>query len=256
MGGTISAADRKAAADVSKLIDAIGTVSKDSGTAISAARKAYDALTDTQKGLVSNYTALMDAEAAYSRLTGTLPFQDIPSTAWCYDAVRYVYENKLFQGTSADTFSPNRTMTRAMLVTVLYRLSGAPKSNGTPDFTDVKQGDWCAEAVAWAASHGIVTGFADGRFAPNANITREQMAAILFRYAGYRGLDTTAGNGTSLQSYTDAAAIHSYAVPAMRWAIGSGLITGRTSTTLVPGSTATRAEVAVILYRFCQKTAN
>ena len=106
--------------------------------------------------------------------------------------MRYVYENKLFQGTSADTFSPNRMMTRAMLVTVLYRLSGAPESNGAPDFTDVKQGDWCAEAVAWAASHGIVTGFADGRFAPNANITQEQMAAILFRYAGCRGLDTTA----------------------------------------------------------------
>ena len=243
--------DRKAAAAVSDLIDQIGTVTKDSGDKITAARDAYEKLTEQQKNLVTNYGTLTAAEEAYARITGKFPFTDVKEGDWFYEAVRFVYENDLFNGTSATTFSPNANMTRAMLVTVLYRLAGKPAVTAGASFTDVKSGLWYSDAVAWASANGIVEGMGNGKFAPDDFVTREQMAVILMRYTRYQKADTSAS--ADLSRFTDASSVSPWAQSAMAWAVASGLVNGRTATTLVPGGTATRAEVAAILMRYCKK---
>lgn len=180
-----------------------------------------------------------------------LPFTDVAVGDWYYDAVAYVYENGLMTGTSGTLFSPNATTTRAMIVTILYRLEGSPVANGSAGFTDVAYGTWYTAAVNWAAANEIVTGYGSGKFGPMDPITREQMAAILFRYADFKGMDTTAR--ADLSGYTDAGDISAYAVEAMSWANAEGFITGTTATTLKPQGSATRAQVATILTRYAQK---
>jgi len=179
-----------------------------------------------------------------------LNFTDVKESDWFYDAVKFVVENGLFKGTGETTFSPNQPMTRAMLVTVLHNLEGAPEAAGANNFTDVKNGEWYTNAVIWAGTNDIVRGYGNGLFGTNDPITREQMAAILYSYASYKGYDVTAT--ANFSAYTDAAEISSWAKQAMGWANAKGLITGRTATTLVPGGTATRAEVASILKRFVE----
>ena len=179
-----------------------------------------------------------------------LPFTDVASDAWYAQAVAYVYRQGLMSGTAQDRFSPDLTTNRAMLVTILYRLAGSPAVDGGSAFTDVSGGDWYANGVAWASVNGIVTGYGDGRFGPNDPITREQMAAILYRYAGFAGQSTT--GQADLSGYTDAGQISPYAAEAMGWAVDRGLITGVSAGTLAPGGSATRAQVATILMRFCQ----
>lgn len=249
-GGAITKdPDEEAASEVIALIEAIGTVTEDSGDKIAAARKAYDALTDAQKKLVTNYNVLTEAEAAFAALTNVLPFTDVAKDAWYFDAVQYVYENELFNGTGATSFSPNAQMNRAMLATVLYRLAGEPAVTGEgAAFTDVAQGTWYTDAVAWASGSGIVTGYGDGLFGSTDSITREQLAVMLYRYAQLMKLDTAVSK--DLSAFTDAGTVSTWATDAMAWAYGEGLITGRTATTLVPQGTATRAEVATIFMRF------
>ena len=179
-----------------------------------------------------------------------LPFTDVASDAWYAQAVAYVYRQGLMSGTAQDRFSPDLTTNRAMLVTILYRLAGSPAVDSGSAFTDVSGGDWFASGVAWASANGIVTGYGDGRFGPNDPITREQMAAILYRYAGFAG-QSTAGRA-DLSGYTDAGQVSPYAAEAMGWAVDRGLITGVSADTLSPGGSATRAQVATILMRFCQ----
>ena len=179
-----------------------------------------------------------------------LPFTDVASDAWYGQASAYVYRQGLMSGTAQDRFSPDLTTNRAMLVTILYRLAGSPAVDGGSAFTDVSGGDWFASGVAWASANGIVTGYGDGRFGPNDPITREQMAAILYRYAGFAG-QSTAGRA-DLSGYTDAGQVSPYAAEAMGWAVDRGLITGVSAGTLAPGGSATRAQVATILMRFCQ----
>ncbi len=183
----------------------------------------------------------------------TNPFVDVPGDAWYYDAVKYVNENGLMAGTSANTFAPDLTTTRGMIVTILYRLAGSPDIEdeiwGYP-FKDVDANAYYATAVYWARMNGIVAGYSDELFGPNDTITREQMATILYRYAQYKGYDTTAK--ADLSKYTDAAQIGSYAVDAIRWANAEGLVSGTSGTTLTPKGSATRSQVAVILMRFCQ----
>ena len=179
-----------------------------------------------------------------------LPFTDVASDAWYAQAVAYVYRQDLMSGTAQDRFSPDLASNRAMLVTILYRLAGSPAVDGGSAFTDVAGGDWYASGVAWASANGIVTGYGDGRFGPNDPITREQMAAILYRYAGFAG-QSTAGRA-DLSGYTDAGQVSPYAAEAMGWAVDRGLITGVSAGTLAPGGSATRAQVATILMRFCQ----
>lgn len=181
-----------------------------------------------------------------------MPFTDVASGEWYYEAVQYVYDNELMNGMSATTFEPNSTTTRGMIVTMLYRLENEPTA-ASAGFTDVAAGQWYTDAVNWAAANNIVNGYGDSQFGPTDTITREQMAAILYRYAQYKGYDVTAS--ADLSAYTDAASVSSYAVSAMQWAVGEGLINGVTNTTLVPGGSATRAQVAAILMRFCENVA-
>ena len=183
---------------------------------------------------------------------GELPFTDVDGH-WAIDAIRYAYENKLFQGVSDTEFAPNTAMTRGMLVTVLYRLEGEPAVTANADFTDVDADQWYAKAVAWAAENEIVKGYGE-TFGPNDLVTREQMATILLRYAVWKQYDTTAG-GMALREYADYAEISGWATAALEWANAEGLILGRTETTIVPQGDATRAEVATILMRFIEKFA-
>ena len=180
------------------------------------------------------------------------PFSDVPENAWFRDAVQYMLDNEMMNGVTATTFGPNTTTTRGMIVTILYRLEGEPDAAAS-SFTDVASNMYYADAINWAAANGIVNGVSEISFAPDNQITREQMAAILYRYAQFKGYDVTASN--DLSSYTDASQISEYATTAMQWANAEELITGRTSTTLAPQGTATRAEVATILMRFCENIA-
>ncbi len=181
-----------------------------------------------------------------------LPFTDVVDTSWFYAAVKYAYEHKLFGGTSATEFSPEATMTRGMAATILYSLEGSPAVSGKSPFSDVADGQWYAKAVTWAEENGIVGGIDSENCAPEAGVTREQLAAILYRYAQYKKYSVSVGEDTNILSYDDAEQISSYAVPAIQWACGSGLMTGRTQTALAPVGTVTRAEVAVMLQRFCE----
>ena len=176
-----------------------------------------------------------------------LPFTDVSTSDWFYDDVAFVYENGLFSGTDSRSFSPNASMTRAMLVTVLYRLEGEPTVTGRSSFTDVRSGAYYEKAVIWAAANGIVTGTDSTSFSPDAKVTREQLAAILYRYAQYRKLDTDAS--AKLNSFTDADSVSAYASEALGWAVSEGLINGA-SGKLMPKGDATRAQVAAILHRF------
>ena len=182
-----------------------------------------------------------------------LPFTDVASGSWYYDSVAYVYEQGLMGGTGEGRFSPDLTTSRAMIVTILYRLEGSPAVSGGASFADVTAGQGYSDGVAWASANGIVTGYSNGSFGPDDTITREQMAAILYRYARYKGYDLSAQ--AALDGYADAAQVSAYAADAMKWAVGSGLITGTSGTTLSPAGSATRAQAAVILARFCQTLA-
>ena len=194
----------------------------------------------------------IDVSFAGQGQTQPLPFEDVLPGAWYYDAVRYVYENGMMNGISDTAFSPDVTTNRAMIVTILHRLEDEPEAPAG-SFTDVAADAYYADAVAWAAANGIVTGVSETVFAPDDAITREQMAAILYRYAQFKGYDVTAGN--DLGAYTDASRISAYAAAAMRWANAEGLITGVTDTTLEPQGSATRAQAATILMRFCEEIA-
>ncbi len=176
-------------------------------------------------------------------------FTDVKETDWFYEDVAYVCEHDMMNGTSATEFSPELTTTRAMIVTILHRLEGTPQVSAA-SFSDVPEGTYYTEAVAWAAENGIVNGYKNGLFGPDDNITREQMAAILYRYSNYKGYDMAVSGDIS--TFTDAVHINSYAAEAMQWANAKGLITGVTATTLEPQGNATRAQVAAILNRFCK----
>ena len=247
--------NQKAAASVVDRIKAIGPVTKESGAAIEAARDAYNNLTDAAKKLVSNYEKLTEAEAKYADLMKpdipatpsnpakpsqnpnageTLLFTDVNANSWYYSGVKFAYEKGLMNGTGNGTFSPNADTTRGMIVTMLARLEGVSTS-GTP---------WYAASQKWAMDAGI----SDGTNMTGA-ITREQLAAILFRYAKQKGYDVS--KSVAMTAYSDAASVSAYATEAMQWAVASGLIQGSDSK-LSPKATASRAQVATILMRFME----
>ena len=203
-------------------------------------------------GAVTTYT--VDKLTVSTRIeveftNGVLPFTDVREADWFYDDVVYAYENGLFSGTSDTTFSPNASMTRAMLVTVLYRLEGQPTVSGRSGFSDVKLNSYYEDAVTWAADNGIVNGTGATTFSPNANVTREQMAAILYRYAQYKQYGTTASAG--LNGFSDAAKVSAYAKTPLSWAVAEKLVNGSEGK-LLPTGNATRAQVAAILHRFVE----
>jgi len=179
-----------------------------------------------------------------------LAFTDVKDTNWFYGSVQYAVDNSLFKGTSATTFGPAVTMDRAMLVTVLYRMAGSPAVTAKSNFSDVPADAYYADAVAWASANKLVTGFEDGSFRPNIAVTREQMVAILYRYAALKSAGTS--TTSELTAFTDAANVSSYATPAVKWAVGAKLLTGSDGK-LNPADGASRAEVAAILMRFGQK---
>ena len=176
-------------------------------------------------------------------------FTDVDEDAWYYDAVSSMVEQGYMNGTSETTFEPFLNLTRAMIAQILYNMEGA-QGNGEAAFTDVADGQWYADAVNWAASEGIVSGYGDGTFGPNDPITREQMATILYQYAAYKGYDLS--DTASLDAFTDAADVSSWALPYVQWAVGCGIMNGRDNGTLDPASTATRAEIAVMVDTFLQ----
>ena len=179
-----------------------------------------------------------------------LPFTDVAESDWFYDAVRYAYENGLMGGIGDNLFAPNSPTTRAQLVTILYRLEGEPAVTGQSPFTDVEADTWYTDAVAWAAEEGIVNGVSETQFAPGNNITREQLATILFRYAQAKGYDVSPR--ADLSGFPDAGDILPYAQEAMAWAVAEGLLQGFEDDTLRPQGNATRAQIATILMRFCE----
>lgn len=204
------------------------------------------------------FTATKDGTGSITVTAGTktltipvtvqsMPFSDVSLGSWYYDAVEYVYEGGLMQGTSSTTFQPNVTTTRAMIVQILYNKEGKPASSYSGTFTDVTDGKWYTPAVEWAALQGIVTGNGNGTFNPNGNVTREQMAIMLYNYAVYAGYDTSVRGDTS--AFSDSDQIHDWAADAMSWAVGMGVLKG-SSGKLNPQSGATRAEIAQVLTNF------
>ena len=183
--------------------------------------------------------------------TGANPFTDVSEKDWFYGDVMFVYENGLMLGTSKTLFSPYGTATRGMMATILWRMEGSPAPKGKNSFTDVGAGKWYADAITWTAENGIFAGYGKDKFGPDDPITREQLAAIFYRYAGYKGYDLTVkGN---LDKFKDADKITDYAKTAMGWAVGSGLVKGKSGNLLDPQGTATRAEIAAMLHRFIEK---
>ena len=186
-------------------------------------------------------------------VTPDMPFTDVTKVDWFYDDVAYVFEQKLMQGTDTTIFSPYITTTRGMIVAILYRLEGEPTVSGTNPFDDVAAGKYYTDAIIWAAANKIVEGYGNGKFGPEDNITREQMAAILWHYAKYKGYDISAS--ADLSKFTDAEKISSYAVTPISWANANNLISGKGKGILDPGGNALRCEVAAILHRFCENVA-
>ena len=183
--------------------------------------------------------------------TGANPFADVSERDWFYGDVMFVYENGLMLGTSKTLFSPHGTATRGMMATILWRMEGSPAPKGKNSFTDVEAGKWYADAITWTAENGIFAGYGKDKFGPDDPITREQLAAIFYRYADYKGYDLTVkGN---LDKFKDADKITDYAKTAMQWAVGSGLMKGKSGNLLDPQGTATRAEIAAMLHRFIEK---
>lgn len=177
-------------------------------------------------------------------------FTDVAKTHWASDAVAFVVSRGLVLGTSDTTFAPELTTSRSMMVTVLWRMVGQTQGEGSLSFTDVEADSWYTEAVRWAAGSGIVTGYTAETFGPADNITREQMAAILYRYADKMGYDVT--GRADLSGYADAGKVSDWTADAMAWAVDQGLITGKTGGILDPQGQATRAEIATIFMRFCE----
>lgn len=241
--------------------NAIAKVTKNKGTSIDLAQYAPTKSGATfegwyaDKGLTKKITSVkLDANTTiYAKWTEApvsgLPFGDVKSADWFYNDVKYVYEKGMMAGTAADVFAPNATTTRAMIVTILYRLEGSPAVTGTSAFVDVPTGQWYTDAVNWAAANQIVKGTSATTFAPNDSITREQMAAILYRYTQYKGYDVT--KKADLSGYSDNGQVSAYAKDALAWANAAKLINGVTNTTLAPQGNATRAQVSAILHRFC-----
>lgn len=208
-------------------------------------------LTENRDGTYS-FTMPSGTANVYVRFSGSgLPFADVPSGSWYYDDVAYVYDTGLMTGLTATAFGPNLSTTRGMIVTILWRMENEPAAKRGCPFADVRRGSYYEQAIAWASENGIVTGFDASTFAPDRTITREQLAAILFRFAAYRGMDAVTLR-ENLSSFQDQAAISAYAVSALNWAVGEGLMQG-TGDKLEPTGSATRAQVAAMLRRFIQR---
>ena len=228
------------------------TVTDASGKEIATTKKSDTSYTFTMpaSAVTVKVAYVKDDAAVVEPTTG---FSDVADKDWFADAVKYVADKGMMNGTSKTTFGPNDSTTRGMIVTVLYRLENEP-SAAAASFTDVVSGQYYTDAVAWANANGIVTGYGNGKFGPNDVVTREQLAAILYRYAQYKKYDVSVGEDTNILSYADVQSVSAYAIPAMQWAGGAGIVNGSNGK-LNPQNNATRAEVATMLMRYCEKVA-
>lgn len=236
-----------AAADGGELSTACTLTVPVNGEGFAAAAIAEDGTIKSTGSSISAGSLSCTTVSGALTAVSVFPFTDVPSGAWYYGDAYYAYNNALFAGTSETAFSPDTVMTRAMLVTVLWRMEGSPKA-AEPTFSDVR-GTWCSQAVGWAAANGIVNGYSEDVFSPNTGITREQMAAVLYRFAGFKGLDVSAAG--DLSGYSDAASVSAYAHSAMSWAVAEGILSGNKGA-LMPDSGASRAQVAAILHRYIE----
>ena len=236
---------------VEALIAKIGPVS---GTPackekIDAAERAYQALPAEQQALVRNLQVLLDAKDAYGNLAA-VRFVDVPKHVWFADEVEFVVEKGIMSGTASNMFSPNSTTTRGMLVSMLYNLEGQLAIDREMRYSDVDEWEWFVDGICWASANGIVSGYEDGTFRPYDKVTRQEMAVFLYRYAEYKEYDCTVN--ADLTHFSDANEIGAWAEQAMKWANAQKLISGLPDGTVQPNGTATRAQVAAIITRFCE----
>ena len=248
-GGTVRVSPSRASRGTTVTI----TVTPDEGFALAslAVTDFFGNQVDISRNSDGTYSFVMPASQVTVSAVfapAQLPFTDVTEANWYYDEVYYVWANGLMQGTSAATFGPNVDTTRAMVVTILWRLEGEPASGYDMDYSDVAGGAWYAGAVRWATEHGIVNG-SEGQFYPGGTVTREQLAAMLYRYAQYKGYDLTAGG--DLSGFADAGAVSGWAETSLAWAVGQGLLQGSDSQ-VDPQGSAIRAQTAAILMRFCE----
>ena len=253
-------ADKAAAAKVEETINALpaaADITLENKEAVAAARAAFNALTEAQQALVSKEAQdkLTACEARIAELEkpekpADLPFTDLTQD-WYMDSIRYVYEHELMYGTTDTTFAPDDALTRGMFVTMLYRMEGKPEATGNTSFTDVPANMYYAPAIAWASANGVVYGTSETAFSPEGKITREQMAAMMRRYASFKKLDTSAK--ADLSTFADASAVSAWATGDMQWAVASELLYGNNHNQLQPTANATRAQAAAILQRFATK---
>ncbi len=229
------------------------TVTDEDGTELTLEREDDNTYTFTMPASDIDISAVFRAtDDSENTGTVTLPFTDVTEDSWYNDAVAYVYEHGLMTGTDSRTFSPDTVTTRGMIVTMLYRLENEPEVSGS-SFADVAAGSWYADAVTWAEQNDIVNGYDDDTFAPNDTITREQLGTIFYRYASYKGYDVS--ESADLGNFSDDSAVSSYAQTALSWANAAGLINGMGDGTLSPKGSATRAQAAAIIMRFCENIA-
>ena len=178
-------------------------------------------------------------------------FSDVPTNTWYSDAVQYVFERGLMVGVSETAFNPNASTTRGQLVTILYRMEGSPSINSINRFSDVLENQWYSDAIKWATVNGIIGGYGNGKFGPEDSITREQLIVVLYRYLNLKNIDTS--RSTDMSVFSDYQQISEYAYSAMQWAVAEGLVCGTSASTVTPVGNSTRAQLAVILQRLCEK---
>ena len=258
LANTVKADKTKAAADDTVTL----TVSGEGTLTVTDANGKTVALTDLGSGKYTFKMPSSKVNVAFAASGETkpcdggkdcpsAPFTDVDTAKWYHLSVDYVLTHKMMNGVSSRAFAPNANLTRGMLVQILFNLEGKPQS-ASASFSDVKADAWYAEAVGWAAANKVVTGYTDGTFRPNAAVTREQAAAILYRYAQSKGIDVSVGENTNILSYADAMQASEYAIPALQWAVGAGVLNGKGGNLLAPTGTATRAEIAAIMQRWCE----
>jgi len=240
--------------DVGKNIEGIIKVNHiDDEGKITELNATYDKVTGIAKITLTHfslYAVTFEEEIETTEIVEVPKFTDVKEGAWYEHAIKFAVEKGIMKGTGYNSFEPSGKTTRAMLVQILYNLEGTPTIDGNSSFTDVKTDAWYEEAIVWATNNKIVNGMGDNNFAPNLEITREQMVTILHNYAKFKEMDVSVGENTNILSYEDAFEILEWAIPAFQWATGSGIISGRTESTLGPKGTATRAEIATVMMNF------
>ena len=231
------------------------TLTDASGKSVTYTDNGNNTYTFTQPSSKVTVNVTFKPEQAAPTADVFAPYNDLDKTKWYADGIRYVLENGIMSGYGNGTFGPNDNTSRAMMAQILFNIEGGQSVSDALKYSDVNGADWYAEAIRWASAENIMDGYGNGVFGPNDAMTREQLVTIMYRYAKKKGIDVSVGEDTNILSYDDAFDVSEWAIPAMQWAVGSGLITGRTNTTLNPRDTATRAEIATIIMRYCEEIA-